>query len=880
MTKFHVLLFKEYGKDNWVLFLDKSHEEYNEALEFAENKGVNLRILDFNEFNDWVVDEPAAIGCQNLEGFDMLAFECVLGTKYEKIPVEKINGKEIRVYDTLSMSRALHPDRPMPFGCPSKVKNPLGGKAKTIGSHSLEAWGYKLANQKVQIEDWRGLPLWKYVDRVWEDVIINELQWKALVKEMADGKDKGVTWQEPLRRCLKADHLMVVQEQQGVVFKEADAWELLDRIDGMMDELEREIEPKLPLKDVPESRRPTFPKEPFDKQSNISHWGWKYAENVLGYELNKEFFDYTPPPKTSFKKDGTLGKHGYNYCLKMGVEDEALMADFIREQLAKGNTLKPVSEGEEAEIRAKLTSKYVPEEFLKEPMTLSNQEDIKEWLTLEGGWVPTLFNNKNATLDENKKKLPDFEIEDKCWDYVLEKKESIYCKYISAEMDINIKAIKSRSDKEFSKVVRQARFLVTSPKLKDERGELCPNLEKIDGDMAKGIVKWLSLRNRRSVIKSKDETKTTGWLNHPRLKIDGKLPARYSGLTPTFRRKHSVIANIPSSDALLGKEMRSLFTVPEGCWQIGIDGSNLEGMVAAEAAWDFDGGAYYKSLSGDPHTTNAAAYSKASGQEVSRGGGKGITYGIMYGAQAPKIAAMLGVSKEVGQKVIDAFWDTNYGLKGRKEYLEKFWESTGKKFILGFDGRKIWIRSKHSLLNAFLQSGGSIGMDIAGILWHERALDEGLLDKGVARTIYYHDEYQLQVPEELIRWKRFETGIENSELVKTILADVKKSKGNKEKGKPYKSAVEMLEEYNIDMEQLKQVIRAHKDAEGLDGGKFILSGNIKVLEDGTIGRAYSRSGELMVKAIEDAYKDELGFRVPITGEYLVAHHSEGWYGAH
>ena len=90
----------------------------------------------------------------------------------------------------------------------------------------------------------------------------------------------------------------------------------------------------------------------------------------------------------------------------------------------------------------------------------------------------------------------------------------------------------------------------------------------------------------------------------------------------------------------------------------------------------------------------------------------------------------------------------------------------------------------------------------------------------------------------------------------------------------------MLEEYNIDMEQLKKVIKANKDAEDLDGGKFILSGNIKVLEDGSIGRCYSRAGELMVKAIEDAYKDGLGFRVPITGEYLVASSDEGWAGAH
>ena len=113
----------------------------------------------------------------------------------------------------------------------------------------------------------------------------------------------------------------------------------------------------------------------------------------------------------------------------------------------------------------------------------------------------------------------------------------------------------------------------------------------------------------------------------------------------------------------------------------------------------------------------------------------------MYGAQKAKVAEMLGVSDSQGQEVIDAYWNTNFGLKGRKEWLEAYWEKTNKKFIQGVDGRKIFTRSKHSLLNARLQSGGAIGMDLAGIIFHEKAKKEGLLAKGLARTIYYHKQH-------------------------------------------------------------------------------------------------------------------------------------------
>lgn len=141
------------------------------------------------------------------------------------------------------------------------------------------------------------------------------------------------------------------------------------------------------------------------------------------------------------------------------------------------------------------------------------------------------------------------------------------------------------------------------------------------------------------------------------------------------------------------------------------------------------------------------------------------------------------------------------------------------------------------------------------------------------------DEYQLQVPDKLVRWKKFDTTINNGETVKKVLADVKDSKKKKSKGKEYKTANEMLVEYNITMDQLKSAIKAEKDAEDLSNEKFLLSGNTYVFEDGKIGRSYSRAGELMTHAIEEAYV-ELGFRVPITGEYLVADREDGWAGAH
>ena len=139
------------------------------------------------------------------------------------------------------------------------------------------------------------------------------------------------------------------------------------------------------------------------------------------------------------------------------------------------------------------------------------------------------------------------------------------------------------------------------------------------------------------------------------------------------------------------------------------------------------------------------------------------------------------------------------------------------------------------------------------------------------------DEYQLQVPESEVEFYRFPSGLEDRKMVETIFKDVEKSKKKKKNGEEYKSATSMLDEYGITMNQLKQIIKAENDASSLEVEGRLLSGNVKVDEDGNFVRAYTRSGELMVRCIEDAYKDELGFSVPITGAFL---YGKSWYDAH
>jgi hypothetical protein len=350
-------------------------------------------------------------------------------------------------------------------------------------------------------------------------------------------------------------------------------------------------------------------------------------------------------------------------------------------------------------------------------MELSNQADIKSWL-LEQGWSPTLWNYKKD------------------------------------------------SDGKFERD-EKGQLIQTSPKIQ-EAGSICKNLLAMDGDLIKPIVKWLSLRNRRSVIKAMDDSKETGWLNHPRLAIDGRLPASWSSVAKSHRIQHKIVCNVPKADpkVVLGHEMRSLFMADDGYKCVGYDAAGLEARVMAHFTIKYDKGAFAKLLlEGDIHSYTAVnifpeqvghfdIYAKDFNKDDPtfkpwRSKAKAILYASVYGASAPKIAKMVGVSVKQGERIYAEFWDTNWALAMLRDDLLKHWKNRKKKSIVNpVSGAIISVDKEHTVLNYLFQNTGAFVMDVAnhildtklGDVYYDDMDRPYYMHKGYIckRVVYYH----------------------------------------------------------------------------------------------------------------------------------------------
>lgn len=307
----------------------------------------------------------------------------------------------------------------------------------------------------------------------------------------------------------------------------------------------------------------------------------------------------------------------------------------------------------------------------------------------------------------------------------------------------------------------KGKLIKTTPKI-NNAGQLCPNLEKIDGEVPRKVVKFLSYRNRLGVV--------NGWLSNWRLDFDGRLSAEITGYAPTSRVKHKTVVNVPKADpkVLLGQEMRDLFGVEDGNYYMGADAASLENRTLSHYTFKYDGGAFAKmQTEGDPHSFNAFAFFPHLHQKFDinnsenkedpafkswRNKAKTGAYLLAFGGGAPKLASSLGLSKEEGKKAFDNYWEMNKGLGLLKKNVEQYFETTGKnKYIPAIDGRLVSVRGKNVLLSCLGQGLGAISMSYASCLLDTWFGDLYLDELGrpyyiangykVKRIMAVHDEY-------------------------------------------------------------------------------------------------------------------------------------------
>ena len=347
---------------------------------------------------------------------------------------------------------------------------------------------------------------------------------------------------------------------------------------------------------------------------------------------------------------------------------------------------------------------------VKLPMIIGDQQHFKAWLLEEQNWQPVFWN---------------------------------------VQKDAKGKPI--RDDK--GKVIQ------TSPKLQ-EAGVICPSLMSLEGTLVKEVVKFLSLRNRASVLSS--------WIANPRLSYDGRIGASATKIATSHRQCHSTVCNVPRAGggSLYGDEFRSLFCAQDGNVICGADSSGLEQRCAGHMTYRYDGGEFATELlDGDVHSKVACSMfpDETKGFDYKapdfnkedpkfkpwRGKAKNAGYAILYGCSPEKLAKMVGKPESVGKKMHKAYWDANPAMAKFIENLTKWWENSGKKtFVPAVDGRLLRTRSRHSLANNILQSLGAILMDTACCILDQWLGDMHLDDKGrpyymldghkVMRTIYYH----------------------------------------------------------------------------------------------------------------------------------------------
>lgn len=216
---------------------------------------------------------------------------------------------------------------------------------------------------------------------------------------------------------------------------------------------------------------------------------------------------------------------------------------------------------------------------------------------------------------------------------------------------------------------------------------------------------------------------------------------------PTARCSHSKpnLANIPKASSPWGREFRSLFRPRPGWVMVGADASGIEVRGLAHYLAKLDGGAYRdRLLHGDIHLVHRAAL-PVSQDDAGRDQGKTFFYAFLYGAQGERLGRILGSTTEVGARTRHQFAQRIEGLAQLIRGVQKV--GLAKGYLIGLDGRKLFCRDKHAMLNTLLQGFGAIVMKLATVLACEEIYRK--YPHRAELMLHVHDEMQFECEPEI-----------------------------------------------------------------------------------------------------------------------------------
>lgn len=276
----------------------------------------------------------------------------------------------------------------------------------------------------------------------------------------------------------------------------------------------------------------------------------------------------------------------------------------------------------------------------------------------------------------------------------------------------------------------------TSPKL-------CTDSLKAVGPIGEMIDEYMTVKSRFGII--------TGWINQLK---DGKVHGSINSIgTPTGRATHSAIVNVPKVGTPWGKEMRDLFEVLPGNKLVGCDSSGNQ--LRAFCFYLKDEGYTQEVIKGDVHQRHANIINDILkeikiNKVITRNDSKPFLYAYLFGGGAPKLALIITgrADKDVGNVLKREFAKRIPGLAELNKKIASIYfstEKTGKPWIPGIDGRKIYCDSAHKALNYELQDFEAISVKSAIAYIMRKCKEIGM---EYHPRIFMHDEVQIEVKEE------------------------------------------------------------------------------------------------------------------------------------